>query len=279
MNKFYNYIKITRPLNCLITALVVFVGGFISSESSSSINEILIFASIVSALVAASGNVINDYFDVEIDKISHPDRPMAKGMIKSSEALSFYLILTLIALFISYFLYLKLFVITILASAILFLYSSHIKKIPLVGNITVASLTAIAFLFGGLAVNNIKASIVPAVFAFMINLIRELIKDAEDTEGDKVNNVNTFPIQFGIEKTKYLVVVLNLILILFTFYPFLNKIYKIEYFVIVMLIVNPLLAYTMKILFIDNDKKTLHRISSILKLNMIIGLIAIYLGK
>ncbi|AFH48341.1 4-Hydroxybenzoate polyprenyltransferase [Ignavibacterium album JCM 16511] len=278
MNKIYNYIKLTRPLNCLITALVVFVGGIISSQNNS-FDRILILASIVAAIVAASGNVINDYFDIEIDKISHPDRPLAKGVIKSSNALWFYFFLNLIALFISYFLYLKLFAITILASAILFLYSFHIKKIPLIGNITVASLTAIAFLFGGLAVNNIKASVVPAVFAFMINLIRELVKDSEDIDGDKSDNVITFPIKYGFEKTKYLILALTIVLIIFTFYPFLIRSYRIEYFIIVMLVVNPLLIYSMKKLF-DNDlKENFHRISIILKLNMLFGLIAIFLGK
>lgn len=278
MNKIYNYIKLTRPLNCLITALVVLVGGIISSESNS-VDKILMLASIAAAIVAATGNVINDYFDIEIDKISHPERPLAKGEIKPSNALKFYFILIIVALIISVFLYMKLFVITILSLIILFLYSFQIKKIPLLGNFTIASLTAIAFLFGGLAVNNIKAAIVPALFAFMINFIRELVKDMEDIEGDKSKNLITFPIKFGIRKTRFLIIALTVLLIGSTLYPFTNEIYKIEYFVAVMLIVNPLLVYVIKKLFIIESKENFHQISLILKLDMIIGLIAIYLGK
>lgn len=278
MNKIYSYIKLIRPLNCLITALVVIVGGIISSESSS-FDNILILASVTAAFAAASGNVINDYFDIEIDKISHPDRPLAAGKIMPSNAIKFYSILVLVALTFSFTLNIQLFVITFSALAILFLYSIYLKKIPLVGNITVALLTALAFFFGGIAVNNAEAAIVPAVFAFLINLIRELVKDIEDIEGDKLNSVITFPIRFGMSTTKYLIAILILVLIGFTFYPFINQSYKIEYFVLVMLIVNPLLIFVLKKLFVGGDKENYHQISSLLKLNMIFGLIAIYLGK
>ncbi len=278
MNKIYSYIKLIRPLNCLITALVVIVGGIISSESSS-FDNILILASVTAAFAAASGNVINDYFDIEIDKISHPDRPLAAGKIMPSYAIKFYSILVLVALTFSFTLNIQLFVFTFSALAILFLYSIYLKKIPLVGNITVALLTALAFFFGGIAVNNAEAAIVPAVFAFLINLIRELVKDIEDIEGDKLNSVITFPIRFGMSATKYLIAFLIYVLIGFTFYPFINQSYKIEYFVLVMLIVNPLLIFVLKKLFVGGDKENYHQISSLLKLNMIFGLIAIYLGK
>mgnify|MGYP001041853997 CR=1 FL=1 len=278
MNKIFNYIKLTRPLNCFITAFVVFVGGIISSKIDS-FNIILLLASVTAAIVAASGNVINDYFDIEIDKISHPDRPLASGKITPASSLKYYSFLVLISLAISLFLNIKLFAITILVLIILFLYSIYLKKIPLIGNLTVASLTALAFIFGGVAVNNIEATIIPAAFAFMINLVRELVKDAEDFEGDKSNNVITFPIRFGMNATKYIVGFLILSLIGITFYPFLAQLYKIEYFVLIMLIVNPLLIVVLKKLFLNEEKENYHQISMILKLDMIFGLIAIYLGK
>lgn len=276
MNKIYSYIKLVRPLNCLITAAVVFVGGIISSENKT-FNETLILASITAAFIAASGNVINDYFDIEIDKIAHRERPMVKGEIKPSEALRFYFVLIIIGFVISFFLHLNLLIITFLSAAILFLYSYFIKKILLIGNIVVALLTAIAFIFGGLAVNNPKAAIIPAIFAFMINLIRELVKDIQDIEGDKLNNTITFPVKFGIRNTSHLIIILIFILIGFTFYPYFTQIYRIEYFIIVMLSVNPLLVYVIKYLTISRVKNFQH-ISSILKINMIFGLIAIYLG-
>jgi 4-hydroxybenzoate polyprenyltransferase len=179
----------------------------------------------------------------------------------------------------SFFLNTKLLSVVIFASTILFFYSFYLKKIPLVGNITVAVLTALAFLFGGLAVNNFQAAIIPASFAFLINLIRELVKDAEDIEGDKLNNVITFPIKYGIEKTRNTITVLSLLLIALTIYPFIDHSYNIEYFVVVMIVVNPILVFILKKLFEDTSKQNLNFISSMLKITMIFGLIAIYLGK
>ncbi|MEJ5262722.1 MAG: geranylgeranylglycerol-phosphate geranylgeranyltransferase [Ignavibacterium sp.] len=278
MKRFFSYIKIIRPLNCLITALVVIVGGVISSVGNS-INSNLILASLAAAFAAASGNVINDLYDIEIDKIVHPNRPLAKGELTIVEVRIFYVCLILAASALSFALDLFLFAITILAILILFFYSAYLKKIPMIGNVIVALLTALAFLYGGIAVQNISGAVLPAIFAFLINLIRELVKDAEDYEGDKKNNVITFPIKFGIQRTRQLVMVLTLILIGFTFYPFAERIYKIEYFVVVMIIVNPILVYSLKTLFTDDERKNFHYISSLLKFDMIFGLIAIYLGK
>lgn len=278
MKRFYYYIKLTRPLNCLITGLVVLVGGVISS-SQDSIEINLILASTVAAIVAASGNVINDMFDIEIDKIAHPDRPLANGKLKIVEAKIFNIVLIIISTSISLILNYRILLITLFALTLLYFYSYLLKKIPLLGNVVIAFLTALAFLFGGIAVDNISGAIIPAIFAFLINLIRELVKDAEDYEGDKTYNVNTFPIKFGMKRTKQIALAISIVLIVFTIYPFAERIYRIEYFVVVMSIVNPILVYSLKKLFENDDKKSFQRVSSILKSDMILGLIAIYLGK
>ena len=168
--------------------------------------------------------------------------------------------------------------IVIISVVLLFFYSKYLKRIPLVGNITVSFLTGLVFVFGGFVVENPASAFIPAVFAFIINLTRELIKDIEDISGDNNAGVVTFPIKFGLQKSKGLILLITITLILFTFYPFLTQLYKIEYFVIVMVIVNPILIYCMKILFEDQSSKNLNKISNLLKLSMLFGLIAIYLG-
>ncbi len=101
---------------------------------------------------------------------------------------------------------------------ILFVYSKFLKQIPLIGNITVAFLTGLVFIFGGVVVENPIAAIVPAVFAFLINLIREIVKDMEDVEGDNKVGVITFPIKFGIQKSKIIILIsaLTLYFLLYT---------------------------------------------------------------
>jgi 4-hydroxybenzoate polyprenyltransferase len=159
------------------------------------------------------------------------------------------------------------------------MYSAYLKTRPLVGNIAIALLTALAFIYGGYVTGNPAAAIIPAGFAFLINLIREIVKDIQDVEGDKKAGVSTFPIKYGFQKSKILIVISTIILILYTLYPFIAQLYKIEYFVVVMVFVNPLLILSLKILFDSKKENNLCVVSNMLKLNMVLGLVAIYLGK
>lgn len=268
---------ITRPVNVVITFLSVIVAAFISAQNYTLSFEILL-ASIAAALTAASGNVINDIFDLEIDKVNKPIRPIPSGKISYREAIILYFIFLLSSLIFSWIVNLQAFIIVAATSILLFLYSKYLKRIPLVGNITIAFLTGLVFIYGGLVVSNPSAAVVPAVFAFLINLIREIVKDIQDVEGDKTVGVNTFPIHFGFNSSILLIILFTFILILFTLYPFLTQLYKIEYFVIVMVVVNPILVYCIKILFDKSFEKSLNRISNLLKLSMVFGLIAILLG-
>jgi geranylgeranylglycerol-phosphate geranylgeranyltransferase len=139
--------------------------------SDYSINKILL-AALAAALTAASGNIINDIYDHESDKINHPERPLANGTITIQNAWIEYFILTLLAVAASSFINQTALAIVILTSFLLYLYSARLKKIPLLGNITIAYLTGLAFIFGGISVNNVHAAFIPAIFAFFINFIK-----------------------------------------------------------------------------------------------------------
>lgn len=272
------YFLIARPLNSLITFLVIVVASIISIEESFSEIKILL-AALSGALTAMAGNVINDYFDINIDKINKPQRVLPSGQISLKEAFTFYIILSVLALVVSSFININAFIIVFTAAVFLFFYSYQLKKISLVGNIIVSFLTGLAFIYGGIAVNNVVAAIIPAVFALLINFIREIIKDMEDLEGDKQQGTETYPAIYGFKKAKIIVVFITIVLIIFTLYPFVINLYAIEYFLIIMIFVNPLLVYINKSLLGDDSIKNLNKLSNLLKLNMVIGLAAIFFGK
>ncbi len=272
------YIKITRPLNVVITFFVVVVAILISQNEQTDFYVILL-ASITAALVTAAGNIINDIFDIETDKISHPKRVLVSGKISKKEAWTEYIILNSISIIISVSLSIKLMVIVLTTIILLYIYSSTLKKLPLIGNLTIAFLTGLTFIYGGYAAGNPVAAIVPAVFGFLINLIREIVKDILDIEGDNKLNYRTLPIKFGIDISKKLIILITLILIVFTVYPFLTEIYHIEYFIIVMVFVNPLLILCLKLLFNRKKATGITVVSNLLKLTMVLGLVAIYFGK
>ncbi len=275
--KLTSFLKITRPFNLLITFISVIVAAIICQ-----IEKILlidVFAAALSAsIVMAAGNIINDIFDIEIDKVNRPDRPLPSGKLSYKGALALYFIYLLLSLILSWFINLPAFIIVVVTNFLLYLYSKYLKRIPLVGNILVAFFTGLVFIYGGVAVGNPSAAIIPATFAFLINLIREIVKDMQDVPGDEKTGLQTFPIKFGFYKSIQLILILSIVLILATCYPYITQVYRIEYFIIVMVIVNPVIVYSTKSLFEDHSNKNLDKISNLLKLNMVLGLIAIYFG-
>lgn len=270
-------IKLIRPINFLITFISVIVAAVICLPDKSPGMNVFI-AALAASLVMASGNIINDIFDIEIDKINRPGRALPSGKISTKKALVLYFIFLLLSFIFSWFINLSAFLIVAVTTLILYLYSKFFKRIPLIGNIVVAFLTGLVFIFGGVVVGNPSVAIIPALFAFLINLIREIVKDMEDVEGDRKADVITFPIKFGLQNSKVLILVITILLVLYTLYPFITQLYKIEYFIIVMIIVNPILVYSMKLLFENETPGSLNKISNLLKLNMVFGLIAIYFG-
>jgi len=276
--KILAFIKITRPINVVITFLVVVVAIFISEKDQTQL-IVFILAPLAASLTAAAGNIVNDLYDIETDRVSHPNRILVLRSLSIKEAWIEYLIFNSVSVFLAIYLSPILLIIVVLTMFMLYIYSAFLKRLPLIGNITIASITALAFIYGGYAVANPKAAIIPAVFAFLINLIREIVKDMQDIEGDLKLNFKTFPIRLGIDASKHLIVLITITLILFTLYPFIQQIYKIEYFILVMVFVNPILVICIKILLDKRRHTDLKMISRLLKLNMLVGLISIYLGK
>lgn len=276
--KFLLIIRISRPLNLLIVFFTVLVAGFICSKSNE-INFNIVLAGISASFIAAAGYIINDYFDVKIDKVNRPGRPLASGRISIRSAVILYFVVSIMGLVLALIINTVVFTIAAVSEVLLFVYSFKLKSIALLGNLSIAVLTGLTFIYGGATVNNISFSIIPALFALLINFIREIVKDMEDVEGDIKNGIKTFPYRFGFSVAKNFILLVTIILILFTSYPFIFKLYQIEYFIIVMSIVNPILVYFLVSIYKNDSLSNLKKLSFILKLNMIFGLSAIYLGK
>lgn len=272
------FIKITRPVNLIITAATVIVSGFIVPAGDPGI-LVLILAALCASLSAASGNVINDITDIRIDAVNRPDRPLPSGAMTIRQAYILFYALNLSAIIISGFVSLAVVSIVIVSQIITYYYSVRLKAVAFAGNAAVAFLTGLTVIFGGVAAGGELAyAVVPAGFAFLINLVREMVKDIEDVEGDIKNGVRTAASKYGIVFVKKTAAVLTILLLVSTIIPFLLHMYRIEYFVVVMCTVNVLLVWFLKKLFAAQDKKTYSFLSSMLKAAMVLGLVAVYLG-
>ncbi|MFA4923201.1 MAG: UbiA family prenyltransferase, partial [Ignavibacteriaceae bacterium] len=134
---FINAIRLIRPLNVAITFLSVMVAGFICSGNQD-VAAKLFFASLAAAFIAASANIINDYFDIEIDKINRPERILASGKMALRTAFILYFCFILGGIVLSFFVNAAAILIVFGSAILTFYYSYKFKKIPLLGNTLVA---------------------------------------------------------------------------------------------------------------------------------------------
>ena len=202
--------KLIRWQNLLIIAFTQFLVRYFLIKEVPLTNDwrflVLVFSTL---FIAAAGYIINDYFDVKIDQINKPKEVFIGRIIKRRYALLIHQFFSGFGIFLGLFLGWKVFLINVFSVSILWLYASVLKKKPFVGNFIVAFLT-------GLSVSEIAVFYrqedlvihVYAIFAFFLNLIREIIKDIEDIKGDETHGARTLPIVLGIRKTKIVIYIL-----------------------------------------------------------------------
>jgi geranylgeranylglycerol-phosphate geranylgeranyltransferase len=197
------YVSITRPVNSLAAGLAAIVAYLIATGTI--IPETLLLFAVV-ALITAAGNVINDYFDMEIDRVNRPDRPIPSGQVSLPAARAYATTLFLAGVLVCLLTNALCIAIAVFNSLLLIAYAAKLKRTPLLGNIAVSFLAGSMFLFGG-ALGGLPglSQVLPfAVMTFFAMLARELVKDAEDVEGDRACGAVTLPIRQGIPFTIYL---------------------------------------------------------------------------
>jgi len=270
-------LKIIRPINLVITFFSVIIAAVISSSLSGISIEVILIAFSVTFSFAA-GNVINDIIDFEIDKINRPERVLPQGLLTINFVKVLYVIFISLSLILATIISLEILIIVISLNLLLLLYSTHFKKVILFSNFVVAFATSTPLLLGSIAVHNINEGLIPAGFAFFTNFIREIVKDVEDIEGDRLNDIQTFPQVVGVKRSIRFIMGLVVLIIILDMFPFILGVYSAEYFAIIMTFVNPIFVYILKLLYNNTQLITLKRSSNLVKLNMILGLVAILIG-
>jgi geranylgeranylglycerol-phosphate geranylgeranyltransferase len=216
ITKIHSYSNLIRSINIIPTLFLTFSGGFILEPSILNLlhsNQFLL-ANLISLLTMSLSMVINDIFDIELDKINNPTRPLVIGEITQNEALKFSIFLLLFIEGIStLFLPDELAKIVNIVIYFLTLYTPFIKKMPLIKNLFCAFVVAFTVYFCGIAISpvdiikNVNYSIllIAIRYIFLGSFMVELLLDIYDIEGDKEKNINTLPVLIGKEKVWYFI--------------------------------------------------------------------------
>lgn len=280
------YLEIIRPGNALMAAIAVILMMFVGHYYGLPI----IICAIIVFVCTGAGNTINDVFDVKIDEINKPNRPIPSGRISLENARNYAFVLFGIGIVLSFldsYLVNSIWpsVIVIPAAVIMYLYARNFKAMPLVGNLTVATLTGFCFVIGGVviacATNSLKIlfiSIYLGLFAMFMTLAREIVKDMEDIEGDKQEGARTFPILYGKKIPSIISIILIVVTTLMCPILYIFKIFNVGYMVIMIVPIFIFLysAYSLKL---NPPEETCAKVSKNLKIAMLISFVAFVVGS
>ena len=305
LNSLAQLIRLPNLLIIILTQLLLrycILLPYLYENSTDSISPLPDFSLLilVTVLMAVGGYVINDYFDVKIDRINRPGKVVINRVISGHTAIMIHMILNGLAILAGFYLAWRIHAVTFgfifpFISGLLWIYSAKYKRVLFWGNFIVAGLSGFVILlvwlfeFFWLRMNAVRfAEVLPdidfitsvflayATFAFLLSLVREIIKDMEDTEGDQAAGCRTVPLVLGIQPTKYIVGAILLASILLLVYVqvilFRLSMYMAFWYFIVTVQAGS--WYLFFKLFLAREKQDYHFLSSLCKLIMVAGILS-----
>ena len=277
MKIIFFYIRLIRPLNIMTSGAAMLIATAILDEFSNV--RIMVLTSLIVMLYAAASNALNDALDHEIDLINRPMRPIPSGHVSVNGALALSFIFFTIGLVLCLQLPDSAIVIGgFIAVPLMIVYSTNLKGKGLIGNFVVALILGMAFLFSGAAYGNVEPMWTPMLLAFGLTLVRELVKDIADIEGDKFSGLHTFPIVFGINRSIQLSIVLCVLIGLGSLIPYINGVYDQGYIMPLIIGVEIPLMIVIFILLKNPSISSAIYSARILKFSTLMGLFSIYSG-
>ena len=228
-------------------------------------------------LVTGAGNAINDYFDIEIDRVNKPRRPIPSGIISTSAAFYFSLALFAAGTVSAFMINVPCAIIASFNSLLLIYYAKTLKRTAFLGNLAVGYLTGSTFIFGGAVFfesGGLESVFVLFLLATLATVAREIVKDIEDMDGDMKNGAHTLPIVIGARKAAYIAAFIGLVAVLASPLPYLQSLMSTRYLFLVA-IADLLFAIAVyEILFKDNPAGS----SRLFKMAMAFALLSFLAG-
>jgi 4-hydroxybenzoate polyprenyltransferase len=275
------FLRLVRINNLLILAFTQWMVKLFLIDNQGTIspnfNDFSLYMLMLATVcIAAAGYVINDYYDVKIDTINKPQEVIVGRLIKRRVAMFLNFAFNFVGLILAGLLGWKILFTCLFSAFILWWYSNRLKRLPLVGNLIIALLTALAVVLMAVYYPDNQAFVyIFALFAFFISLIREIVKDMEDVKGDAVFGCRTLPILWGISRTKRVIYVffgIFVLILLSTYLTFPSRFALYLYGVVL-----PPLGWFIYKLYYADSKKDFRYLSNLCKIIMVLGVLSVVL--
>jgi len=280
MGKLGGYLRLMRPLNCLMMGFAVIVGAALASPKVSSVFWLnLIYGFVTGFTLTAASMAINDYYDRQIDAINEPNRPIPSGLIQPKQALAFASALTAIGFAAALLTNILCFAIAVIAWTVSVTYNTVGKRSGLPGNFLVSTCVAIPFIYGSVAtLNAISLNVlIFASMAFLSNTGREITKGIVDVQGDKTKNIQTLAVRYGEKTAAVAAALFYLSAVLLSPIPWLLNLVSL-WFIPLVAITDFGLAASSYTLLKDHSRENAKKIKNVVLLLLFVGLLAFVFG-
>ncbi len=280
MGKVIGFIRLTRPINCVMMGFAVFVGAVLAYPQFSSFNWLgILYGFLTGFMLTAASMTINDYYDRAIDAINEPFRPIPSGTVSSGEALAFVAVLSMIGFVFACFTSILCLVVAAVSWVVVVTYVTIGKRSGLPGNFLVSTCVAIPFIYGSIIVlNAVPLSVLLfTLMAFLSNTGREITKGIVDLQGDKAEGIKTLAVRYG-EKSAAVVAALFYVsaVALTPLTWFLNLVSV--WFIPLVLITDIGLVACSIILLRDYSRENARKIKKLVLYLFVVGLLAYVVG-
>jgi len=277
MGKLGAFLRLVRPVNCVMMGFAVIVGASLVSPLNFSTNLLLGF--VTAFTLTAAFMAINDYYDKDVDAINEPQRPIPSGAISPKEALFFALVLSVIGFMAAFGTNVHCLIVAVIAWVVSVTYVTMGKRTGLFGNFLVSTCVVIPFVYGGFAAGSPELTTMMFVaIVFFSNTGREVAKDIVDVEGDRSQGIKTIPVVYGDRVAAFVSSIFFILAVALSSFPWLLELVSL-WFLPLVILTDAGLVWSSFSLARDHSRNNARRVKNLALIWFLTGLLGFVAGS
>ena len=280
VGKVKGFVRLMRPVNCIVMGFAVFVGVVLAGQNLSGIGWLDVFFGFLTGFtLTAAAMAVNDYYDRKIDAINEPSRPIPSGLVSPSQALVLAASLSVIGFVFAVLVSALCLAVALVSWGFVTTYVTIGKRSGLPGNFLVSACVATPFVYGSILARDFVALNVWffVLMAFLANTGREITKGIVDTAGDRAENVKTLAVRYGEKASAMFAVVFYITAVALTPLPLILGLVSL-WFVPFVLVIDVGLVVSSILLLVNHSRERARMIKNVVLLLFIFGLLAFIFG-